>query len=88
MCKNSRALCNARIDIIEDGSTWTGSEEWLAREVERANISDARHVRYRRCIICRHRDRWRQEHEGSKYDRRAAKLCAIFLMNHRIFASK
>jgi len=32
------ALCIA-IDIIEDGRTWTGSKEGLAREVERANIS-------------------------------------------------
>ena len=27
------------VAIIEDGSTWTGSKERLAREVERANIS-------------------------------------------------
>ena len=33
------ALWAARRPFIEDGSTWTGSKEGLAREVERANIS-------------------------------------------------
>ena len=79
------ALFGCEAAVIEDGSTWTGSKRtaWPERRKGRTfriqDYSSPQTLQH-----CLHRDQWRQEHEVSKDDRRAAKLRAIFLIAYHL----
>ena len=67
--------------IFEDGSTWTGSKRMAGPKGGKGEHFGVRDYSSPQThSTCLHRDQWRQEHEVSKDDRRAAKLRAIFLI--------
>ena len=61
--------------IFEDGSTWTGSKRMAGSKSGKGEHFGVRDYSSPQThSTCLNRDRWRQEHEVSKDDRRAAKL--------------
>ncbi|GEM_PF-2759763 len=67
--------------IFEDGNTWTGSKRMAGPKGGKSEHFGVRDYSSPQTLQhCLHRDQWRQEHEVSKDDRRAAKLRAIFLI--------
>ena len=76
-----RALWAAGLPLLKIVVHGPDRKNGLVLETQRANISGyGTIVRHKRRSTCLHRDQWRQEHEVSKDDRRAAKLRAIFLI--------
>ena len=67
--------------IFEDGSTWTGSKRMAGPKGGKGEHFGVRDYSSPQTPQHRlHRDQWRQEHEVSKDERRAAKLRAIILI--------